>query len=275
VRQIAVVGLLCGYARSGDAAPKPATTSAATTAPARVDLRSDLKKSALQSYVGQQITVVGVYHDAGKVGPYISGGSKSGGAVVYLLDKADQLKSADEGREVEATGVLRYQPRSPAYDPRQPEPATQPVQENFHFDDCTIRSSVASDWPYSARAAAYPSTAPAGFDAPEGLTRLLEQRWSLADIASFCIPARRHNPMFQNLVVDSPEAWKGRLYPDQQTGFDKICWYATVRDGRVLEYSLGVYRGDDFWLLEIGDPQTVRTPPQVTPDPSHMRFMHK
>src|ERR1700694_2987019 len=80
-------------------------------------------------------------------------------------------------------------------------------------------SSVASDWPESARAAAYSPTATPSFDSPESVTRLLEQRWSLADIRSFCIPARRHNPTYQNLVVDSPEAWKGRLYSDQRTGF--------------------------------------------------------
>jgi hypothetical protein len=136
-------------------------------------------------------------------------------------------------------------------------------------------SSVASDWPESARAAVYSRTATAtpGFDSPEGVTRILEQRWSLADIRAFCIQARRHNPEYQNLVVDWPEAWKGRLYSDQRTGFDRIFWYATVRDGRVLEYSLGVYRGDDFWLLEIGGPDAADTPPNVTPDPSGAWFI--
>jgi hypothetical protein len=82
--------------------------------------------------------------------------------------------------------------------------------------------------------------------------------------------------MSQNLVVDSPEVWKGRLYPDKQTGFDKISWYATVRNGRVLEYSLEVYRGADCWLLEIGSPETVRKPPNVTPDASEPWFIgHK
>jgi len=137
-------------------------------------------------------------------------------------------------------------------------------------------STVASDWPESARAAVYSQTATPSFDSPEGVTRLLEQRWSLADIRSFCIPARRPNPMSQNLVVDSPEVWKGRLYPDKQTGFDKISWYATVRNGRVLEYSLEVYRGADCWLLEIGSPETVRKPPNVTPDASEPWFIgHK
>ena len=134
-------------------------------------------------------------------------------------------------------------------------------------------SPVASDWPETARAATYSPTAKPGFDSPESVTALLEQRWPLVNIRAFCIPERRHNPMYQNLVVDSPEAWKGRLWVGRQTGFDRISWYSTVRSGRLLEYSLGVYRGHDYWLLEIGSPETNRKPPQVTPDPSAACFI--
>jgi hypothetical protein len=145
---------------------------------------------------------------------------------------------------------------------------------------CATRQSqvsrAESDWPPSARAAVYSPTATPGFDSPEGVTRLLEQRWSLRDIRSFCIPERRHNPAYQNLVITSPDVWKGRIYPDQRTGFDRISWYATVSNGLFQEYSLEAYRGDDFWLLEIGGPETVRNPPQVTPSPSEPCFIgHK
>jgi hypothetical protein len=133
--------------------------------------------------------------------------------------------------------------------------------------------SVETDWPYSARAAVYSQSAAPSFDSPEGVTRLLEQRWSLADIRTFCVPARRHNPMYQNLVLDEPEAWKGRLYSDQRTGFDAILWYASVRDGQLIAYSLGVYRRGDYWLLEIGTPKTVSRPALVTPDPSVDHFL--
>ena len=137
-------------------------------------------------------------------------------------------------------------------------------------------SSVASDWPESARAAVYSPTATPSFDSPEGVTRSLEQRWSLPDIRAFCIPERRHNDMYQNLVVTTPEVWKGRLYADRPTGFDRISWYATVHKSRVQEYSLEAYRGHDFWLLEIGNPETVRTPPQIAPDVSDPSFVgHK
>jgi hypothetical protein len=82
--------------------------------------------------------------------------------------------------------------------------------------------------------------------------------------------------MYQNLVLDLPEAWKGRLYADQRTGFDAIRWYAAVREGRLVTYSLGVYRGQDYWLLEIGSPDSIRRPPQVAPDPTAAHFIgHK
>jgi hypothetical protein len=78
-------------------------------------------------------------------------------------------------------------------------------------------------------------------------------------------------PVYQ--VSAPPQAWKGRLYSDRRTGFDGICWYATVRDGHLLAYSLGVSRGNDFWLLEIGNPSTIRMPPQVSPDPNSDWFV--
>lgn len=136
--------------------------------------------------------------------------------------------------------------------------------------------SIDSDWPQSARAAIYSPTAPPSLCSPEGMTRLLEQRWSLADIRTFCIPQRRHKPGYQNMVLDSSEAWKGRLYSDTLTGFDRISWYAAVRDGRAETYSLGASRGRDYWLLEIGNAETFRTPPRISPDPSALHFMgHK
>jgi hypothetical protein len=137
-------------------------------------------------------------------------------------------------------------------------------------------ASAVSDWPPSARAARYSPTATPGFDSPESFTRLLEQRWSLVDICAFCIPERRHNDAYQNLVITTPGAWKGRLYVDTLTGFDRISWYATVHEGHVQEYSLEAYRGNDFWLLEGGSPETFHWPPHVTPDPSAPYFVgHK
>lgn len=121
-------------------------------------------------------------------------------------------------------------------------------------------------WPPKAIVAKYPPNAKPGFNSPEEVTALLEKRWSLADIWKFAIPERRHNYAYQNLVLGTPEAWAGRLYCDKATGFDSIEWYATVENGRAREYSLQAIRGKDFWLLEIGDPASVRKPPHVEPD---------
>src|SRR5262245_15119537 len=72
-----------------------------------------------------------------------------------------------------------------------------------------VSKSVETDWPPSARYGAYSTTATPNLTSPEGFNRLLEQRWSLADIRTFCIPERRHNPANQNLVAMG-EVWKGR-----------------------------------------------------------------
>jgi hypothetical protein len=114
------------------------------------------------------------------------------------------------------------------------------------------------------------------FDSPEGVTRVLEQRWSVEDIKTFCIPERRHNPAWQNLVADTPVVWRGKLYQKEQTGFDEISWYGTVKNGKLVEYSLGVRRGNDFWSLEGGSPESVMEPPVVAPDPAKPHFVgHK
>ena len=131
-------------------------------------------------------------------------------------------------------------------------------------------------WPTHAIFAKYPPNTKPGFNSPEEVTALLEQRWSLADVKKFAIPERRHNNSYQNLVIDTPEVWAGRLYCDKATGFDSIQWYATVENGRVEVYSLEAMRGKDFWLLEIQDPVSVQKPPNVEPSFRAPRFVgHK
>ena len=113
------------------------------------------------------------------------------------------------------------------------------------------------------------------FDSADSLTKALERRWPLAAIRTYCIPERRHNDGSQNLVAFSP-VWKGILYSGVATGFDRIAWYASTRNGRVDQYSLGAYRGNDFWLLEIGDENTLQSAPEYSPNPSNQRFVgHK
>ena len=135
-----------------------------------------------------------------------------------------------------------------------------------------VSKSVETDWPHDARFGPYSTTAVPSITSPEGFTRLLEQRWPLADIRTFCIPERRHNPAWQNLVAMG-EVWKGRLYQCVDTGFDRISWYADIEQGQVHAYSLAVQCGRSFWLLEIGSPESLRTPPTVAPDPSAPYFL--
>ena len=116
------------------------------------------------------------------------------------------------------------------------------------------------------------------FGSPEAMTTFLEQRWPLDAIKGFCIPERRHNNAYQNLVAgfDGPVVWHGTLYPGIVTGFDKIAWYANTKNGRATTFSLGVERGEDFWLLEIGTEESVKTPPNYLPDPNRPWFVgHK
>jgi hypothetical protein len=119
--------------------------------------------------------------------------------------------------------------------------------------------------------AKYPPNAKPGFNSPEEVTAFLEKRRPLTDIQKYAIPERRHNDLYQNLVTTGfPEIWAGRLYCDQSTGFDSIEWYADIEirhtKHSLKEYSLGVIRGNDFWLLEIAGPTSVQQPPNIEPD---------
>ena len=118
--------------------------------------------------------------------------------------------------------------------------------------------------------ARYPPNAKPGFNSPEQVTAFLEKRWSLEDIRKFTIPERRHNDEYQNLVPSGQQIWGGRLYCDQATGFDSIEWYANVKNGRtedsLREFSLGAIRGQNYWLLEMGNPDSVQKPPNIEPD---------
>jgi hypothetical protein len=115
------------------------------------------------------------------------------------------------------------------------------------------------------------SEAKAAFDSPDALTKMLEQRWPVPAIKDFCISERRHDDRYQNLVAFGV-VWEGRLHQNAASGFDKIAWYATTKDGRAEQFSLGVSRGADFWLLEIGSEQTVQRPPNFSPDPHSAGF---
>ena len=102
----------------------------------------------------------------------------------------------------------------------------------------------------SADQPAIPATA-------QEVTQLLERRWSVKAIVDFCTPARRWNPINQNLVPDGDKLWKGSLYDGMQSSFDKIDWYAGVKKNEI-EYSLNAWRGNEHWCLEMGNEKTLR-----------------
>jgi len=139
----------------------------------------------------------------------------------------------------------------------------------------TQRLPVKANTSPSPTVAVSAAEAKVAFDSPDALTKALERRWPLNAIRIYCIPERRHNNAYQNLVAYSP-VWNGLLYSGVATGFDKIAWYASTNKGRADQYSLGVNRGTDFWLLEIGDESTLQAPPKYSPDPNSPQFVgHK
>ncbi|WP_298864106.1 hypothetical protein [uncultured Gimesia sp.] len=60
------------------------------------------------------------------------------------------------------------------------------------------------------------------FASADEVTAALEERWPLDAINTYCIPERRHNPLYQNLVPDSGVTWEGKLHKNLKTGFDSI-----------------------------------------------------
>ena len=116
------------------------------------------------------------------------------------------------------------------------------------------------------------SEAKTAFDSPQALTEMLEKRWPIAAIQEFCIPERRHDNRYQNLVALGV-VWEGNLHQNASSGFDKIAWYATTQEGRSEKFSLGIWRGADFWVLEGGSEQTVQRPPNFSPDPNAAGFV--
>src|SRR5258705_13355796 len=107
------------------------------------------------------------------------------------------------------------------------------------------------------------------------MTKFLEQRWPIEGIRTFCIPERRHNNAYQNLVagVDDNMVWEGTLYRDVPTGFDKIAWYANTEGGRATQFSLNAIRGNDYWHIEGGSEETMKVPPNFGPNPKAPWFV--
>ena len=104
----------------------------------------------------------------------------------------------------------------------------------------------------------------------DAVTAMLQKRWTVDAIQEFCISERRHNPAYQGLVMEGP-TWDGEIHVGK-TDFDRISWYGNISNGRLVDYSLSARRADNYWLLEIGNMESLATLPETAPDPTQPHF---
>ena len=121
------------------------------------------------------------------------------------------------------------------------------------------------------------STADGPLTNPAAFTAALERRWPRDSIVRFCSQGRRFWNGCQNLVAiprceQKGETWKADLFKGTETGFDRVWWYATVCDSKIELYSLNASRGNDHWVLEIGDLARLAIQPDVEPSPKQLCF---
>ena len=98
---------------------------------------------------------------------------------------------------------------------------------------------------------------------PVQLTAVLESRWPLVSILPACKAIGPFPKGGQNLVTVGQNTWEGVLHKGKRTGFDRIWWYARLKDDKLDKYSLNVVKGHRLWVLEIGDQQRLRELPWI------------
>jgi hypothetical protein len=94
------------------------------------------------------------------------------------------------------------------------------------------------------------------------LTAALEARWSVGAIRSFCQLTPPTQSGTQNLVTMGNE-WRGSLHGGKISGIDCVWWYADTQDGRFVNYSVNAAKGGKYWVVEIGNEQTLTNAPLV------------
>jgi len=94
----------------------------------------------------------------------------------------------------------------------------------------------------------------------EQLDEALKKRWPPEMIRGLCNSTPPTPGSFQNLVALGPK-WEGDMYAGEKTGFDRIWWYATLKDGKLDEYSLNATKGKKNWIVEMGTQRTLARPP--------------
>jgi hypothetical protein len=96
---------------------------------------------------------------------------------------------------------------------------------------------------------------------PSRLTEALEARWTIERLHTFCLTEKPVKAL-QNLVTMNG-VWKGTLY--QGNGdLPNVWWYANVTNGFLDKYSLNMTKGRKHWIVEIGNQESLRQPPDQT-----------
>jgi hypothetical protein len=100
------------------------------------------------------------------------------------------------------------------------------------------------------------------------LASALEVRWELERIRAYCDATPPTPDSIQNLVPLGEEfggkEWRGTLHQGKPSGFDRIWWYAAVRNGKLDEYSVNAIKGRKRWIIEIGNEQSLLKPPVLS-----------
>ena len=95
------------------------------------------------------------------------------------------------------------------------------------------------------------------------LSAVLESRWRVESIFPACNIVGPFPEDGQNLVTIGQETWEGVLYKGKNIGFDRIWWYASLKNGKLDKYSLNVSKGRTLWVLEIGDQKRLAELPWI------------
>jgi hypothetical protein len=93
------------------------------------------------------------------------------------------------------------------------------------------------------------------------LALALRERWPAERILCYC---RLNEPSDgeQNLVA-THEVWKGVLLDTTNNAGLTATWYATVESQMPLDYSVTAYTKKHYWIIEIGNIETLKKPPYI------------
>jgi hypothetical protein len=98
-------------------------------------------------------------------------------------------------------------------------------------------------------------------ESSQEMQHALEKRWDLTRLLAYCnsVPATK-GYFLKNLP--KPVAWKGVLYKNRSE-FSELSWEASVKNGRLDQYTLRARKGNRCWDIEYGDQTTLARHPVV------------